>query len=85
MQTSHSYRFLLFFVQLKECQTSVKKCHENYRAAVEDRDPKDITKEFSFRSKLRDLNQAIHEHEQLVERQKEIERNIQQLESNPPR
>ena len=52
---------------------------------MSERDPTDISKEFSIRCKLRQLNLSIQEHDGLVEKQREIERSITELEENPPR
>ncbi|XP_048512486.1 lysine-specific histone demethylase 1A isoform X2 [Athalia rosae] len=45
---------------------------------------RDITHEFVLRSKLRDLNNACKEWDQLAEQQKEIEAKLQELEAAPP-
>ncbi|XP_034936968.1 lysine-specific histone demethylase 1A [Chelonus insularis] len=45
---------------------------------------RDITQEFVFRSKLRDLHNACKEWDQLAEQQKEIEAKLQELEASPP-
>ena len=45
---------------------------------------KDVTQEFGYRSKLRDLSAACREWDQLAEQQKEIEEKLQELEASPP-
>lgn len=45
---------------------------------------RDITQEFVLRSKMRDLNNACKEWDQLAEQQKEIEAKLQELEAAPP-
>nr|XP_050869193.1 lysine-specific histone demethylase 1A isoform X2 [Vespula vulgaris] len=45
---------------------------------------RDITQEFVWRSKLRDLHNACKEWDQLAEQQKEIEAKLQELEASPP-
>ena len=73
------------FLQLKECQTLVRKHHAEYKKSLIERDPADISKEFSIRCQLRQLNLSIQEHDTLVEKQREIERSKTELEQNPPR
>ena len=48
------------------------------------RGTRDITQEFSLRSKLRDIHQAHKEWTQLQEQQKETEERLQELEASPP-
>ncbi|XP_046742851.1 lysine-specific histone demethylase 1A isoform X1 [Diprion similis] len=45
---------------------------------------RDITQEFVIRSKMRDINNACKEWDQLAEQQKEIEAKLQELEASPP-
>merc|ERR1719273_1813299 len=49
--------------------------------AVEDRD---VTKEFAFRTKARDLNNACKEFDRLKEEEKELEAQLQELDAHPP-
>ncbi|XP_046399072.1 lysine-specific histone demethylase 1A-like [Ischnura elegans] len=67
--------------------TMREKCEElnkQYREQCETKGPRDITQEFVLRSKLRDLNNACREWDQLLEQQKEIEEKLQELEASPP-
>ena len=84
-RSAESYNSAVTILQLKECQTSVRKNHAEYKKSLSERDPADISKEFSIRCKLRQLNLSIQEHDGLVEKQREIERSITELEENPPR
>ena len=45
---------------------------------------RDITQEFAYRTKLRDLNQATAELDRLLAEEKELETSLQELEGSPP-
>ncbi|OXU27976.1 hypothetical protein TSAR_012260 [Trichomalopsis sarcophagae] len=55
-----------------------------YKEMLESKQPRDITQEFVFRSKLRDLHNICKEWDQLSEQQTEIEAKLQELEASPP-
>ena len=84
-RSAESYNSAVTILQLKECQASVRKHHAEYKKSLSERDPAEISKEFSIRCKLRQLNLSIQEHDGLVEKQREVERSITELEENPPR
>lgn len=68
-------------IDVKERVMELSKQH---KGLAEAKQPRDITVEFLLRSKLRDLNAACKEFDQLVEQQKEIEDKLQELEALPP-
>ena len=63
----------------------MKKRHAEYKESLKGHNPQDIEKEFHVRNRLRLLNMSISEHDRLVDQQRDIERSMQELESNPPR
>lgn len=63
----------------------VKKLHHEYTQTVQYKSSKDATKQFEYRSKLRDLNHMLDVHDQLVQKQRELEAQLVQTESHPPR
>ncbi|XP_046461894.1 lysine-specific histone demethylase 1A-like isoform X2 [Daphnia pulex] len=65
-------------------QDKVAKLTQQWNKMNETRGQRDITQEFSLRSKLRDIHHAHKEWAQLQEQQKEIEEKLQELESSPP-
>ncbi|KAK3097833.1 hypothetical protein FSP39_013611 [Pinctada imbricata] len=62
----------------------VEELHKQWKEASEVKPPRDITAEFLVKSKLRDLNAACKEYEQMQAQQKEIEEKLHELETNPP-
>jgi len=51
---------------------------------LEAQDPRDVTQEFAYRTKLRDLHQATADFDKLVVEEKELEAQLQELEGSPP-
>ncbi|GLH00622.1 Lysine-specific histone demethylase 1A, partial [Gryllus bimaculatus] len=72
----------LRMLSLKE---KIDEMNKQYKELQEIKGPRDVTQEFVVRSKLRDLNNACREWDQLLEQQKEIEDKLQELEASPPR
>ncbi|XP_015756126.1 PREDICTED: lysine-specific histone demethylase 1A-like isoform X1 [Acropora digitifera] len=68
-------------VQIKE---KVKQTHKEYQDALKVKEPRDITSEFSIKSKLRDLNAHCREYDEMSEEQLRIEERLEELEENPP-
>ncbi|KAK2558028.1 Lysine-specific histone demethylase 1A [Acropora cervicornis] len=68
-------------VQIKE---KVKQTHKEYQDALKVKEPRDITSEFSIKSKLRDLNAHCREYDEMAEEQLRIEERLEELEENPP-
>ncbi|XP_039288943.1 lysine-specific histone demethylase 1A isoform X5 [Nilaparvata lugens] len=62
----------------------IEDLNKQYKEFSENKGSRDITQEFLIRSKLRDLNSACKEYDQLVEQQKEIEEKLHELEASPP-
>ncbi|XP_069128605.1 lysine-specific histone demethylase 1A-like isoform X3 [Argopecten irradians] len=62
----------------------VEELHKQWKEASDVKPPRDITAEFLVKSKLRDLNSACKEYEQLQAQQKEMEEKLQEIESTPP-
>ncbi|KAK7872619.1 hypothetical protein R5R35_001956 [Gryllus longicercus] len=71
----------LRMLSLKE---KIDEMNKQYKELQEIKGPRDVTQEFVVRSKLRDLNNACREWDQLLEQQKEIEDKLQELEASPP-
>lgn len=65
-------------------QDKVAKLTQQWNKMNETRGQRDITQEFSLRSKLRDIHHAHKEWAQLQEQQKETEEKLQELEASPP-
>jgi len=57
--------------------------HRQY-TELEGQGQRDVTQEFAFRTKLRDLHQATQEFDRLVKEEKELEEKLQELEGAPP-
>ncbi|KAK6170755.1 hypothetical protein SNE40_019068 [Patella caerulea] len=70
--------------QLLLVKDKVEEINKQWKEASEVKPPGDITAEFLIKSKLRDLNAACKEYDQMVAQQKEIEDKLQELETNPP-
>ncbi|XP_074661077.1 lysine-specific histone demethylase 1A-like [Tubulanus polymorphus] len=77
--------------KLKSCQDEmvtrrekINELKKQYQEAKDVKQPRDITAEFLVRSKLRDLNVECKEFDILVEKQKEIEGKLKELEDSPP-
>lgn len=70
--------------QMLSLKDKIEELHKQWREASDVKPPRDITAEFLVKSKLRDLNAACKEYEQLQTQQKEIEEKIQELETTPP-
>merc|ERR1719400_2461164 len=51
---------------------------------LEAQDPRDVTQEFAYRTKLRDLHQATADFDKLVVEEKDLESQLQELEGSPP-
>ncbi|RZF33524.1 hypothetical protein LSTR_LSTR008170 [Laodelphax striatellus] len=62
----------------------IEDLNKQYKEFSENKGSRDITQEFLIRSKLRDLNSACKEYDQLMEQQKEIEEKLHELEASPP-
>ena len=69
-------------ITLKE---KIEELNKQWKEASEVKQPRDITAEFLVKSKLRDMNAACKEYDQLLAQQKEVEDKLQELESSPPR
>jgi len=70
--------------KLMALQEKVSKLTLQWNKMNESRGQRDITQEFSLRSKLRDIHHAHKEWTQLQEQQKENEQKLQELEASPP-
>jgi len=57
--------------------------HRQY-TELEGQGQRDVTQEFAYRTKLRDLHQATQEFDRLVKEEKELEEKLQELEGAPP-
>jgi len=57
--------------------------HRQY-VELEGQNPRDVTQEFAFRTKLRDIHQATKEYDRLTKEEKELEDKLQELEGSPP-
>merc|ERR1719309_1243800 len=57
--------------------------HKQY-TELEGQGARDVTQEFAYRTKLRDLHQATQEFDRLVKEEKELEEKLQELEGAPP-
>ncbi|XP_056016199.1 lysine-specific histone demethylase 1A-like isoform X1 [Ostrea edulis] len=91
-QCEHQRNIMELQEKLKKNQTAmlslkdkVEELHKQWKEATEVKPPRDITAEFLVKSKLRDLNTACKEYEQLQAQQKEIEDKLQELETSSPR
>ncbi|GFS22769.1 lysine-specific histone demethylase 1A [Elysia marginata] len=90
-QCEHQRSIIDMQERLRKCQAqmlnqkdTVQELHKQWKEASEVKPPRDITAEFLVKSKLRDLNAAIKEYEQLTAKQKEVEDKLHELEANPP-
>ncbi|CAL1527211.1 unnamed protein product [Lymnaea stagnalis] len=90
-QCEHQRSIIEMQERLRKCQAQmltqkerVQELHKQWKEASDVKPPRDITAEFLVKSKLRDLNAAIKEYEQLTAKQKEIEDKLHELEANPP-
>lgn len=70
--------------KMLEVKDRASELHKQHKELSESKQTKDITHEFTLRSKLRDLNAVCKEFDQLLEQQKEIEEKLQELEASPP-
>ncbi|XP_014218084.2 lysine-specific histone demethylase 1A [Copidosoma floridanum] len=68
-------------ITIKEHMAELTK---EYKEMSDSKQPRDITQEFVYRSKLRDLQNSCKEWDQLFDQQKEIEAKLQELEASPP-
>ena len=75
---------------LKTNQTSlisskdkISDIHKQYKE-LEAVNPRDVTQEFAYRTKLRDIQEATKEFDRLIKEEKELEDKLQELEGNPP-
>ena len=57
--------------------------HRQYKE-LEEVSPRDVTQEFAYRTKLRDVQEATKEYDKLIKEEKELEDKLQELEGNPP-
>lgn len=69
-------------ISIKEQLAELDKQHKEMSKSKE---PREITQEFIFRSKLRDVRNLCKEWDELAEQQSEIEGKLQELEASPPR
>jgi len=69
--------------QLIKVQEAIKTTHKDWTAVQEKKLPRDVTDEFKVRSKYRDLCAHFKEYDELIEKQKELETKIEELEKNP--
>lgn len=70
--------------QMLALKEKVEDLHRQWKEASEVKPPRDITAEFLVKSKLRDLDAACKEYDQLQSQQKELEEKLHELEANPP-
>ncbi|XP_015514778.2 lysine-specific histone demethylase 1A [Neodiprion pinetum] len=75
---SNQHRMIAIKERLAELNKQYKEMSESKSQS------RDITQEFVIRSKMRDINNACKEWDQLAEQQKEIEAKLQELEASPP-
>ena len=61
----------------------IAEIHREYKE-LEDVNPRDVTQEFAYRTKLRDLQESTKEFDKLVKEEKELEDKLEELEGNPP-
>lgn len=90
-QCEHQRHIIELQEKLKKNQNSmlslkdkVEELHKQWKEASEVKPPRDITAEFLVKSKLRDLNAACKEYEQLQTQQKEIEDKLHEMENSHP-
>eukprot|EP00111_Clytia_hemisphaerica_P024207 TCONS_00071333-protein len=90
-QCEHSQKILEFQNRLKEVQfemiklrDQIEKANIEWKHAIQQKPPRDVTDEFTVRSKQRDLLQLFKEHDGYAEKQKELETKIKDYEENPP-
>ena len=57
--------------------------HRQYKE-LDEVSPRDVTQEFAYRTKLRDVQEATKEYDKLIKEEKELEDKLQELEGNPP-
>ena len=67
-------------ISVKDKMAEVHRQYEELEA-VQNRN---VTDEFAFRTKLRDLQEANKEYDRLIKEEKELEEKLQELEGNPP-
>lgn len=70
--------------QMLSLKETVEALHRQWKEASEVKPPRDITAEFLVKSKLRDLDAACKEYDQLQAQQKELEEKLHEMEANPP-
>merc|ERR1719419_437950 len=75
---------------LKSNQTSlisikdkISDIHRQYKE-LEEMNPRDVTQEFAYRTKLRDIQEATKEYDKLTKEEMELEDKLQEREGNPP-
>jgi len=61
----------------------IAEIHREYKE-LEVVNPRDVTQEFAYRTKLRDLQESTKEYDRLVKEEKELEEKLEELEGNPP-
>ena len=89
-QIKHYKDIIAVQENLKTNQTSlisvkdkIAEIHREYKE-LELVNPRDVTQEFAYRTKLRDLQESTKEYDRLVKEEKELEEKLQELEGNPP-
>ncbi|XP_068209692.1 lysine-specific histone demethylase 1A-like [Palaemon carinicauda] len=70
--------------KLHSLHDKIGQLHKEHEQLTEKRNSRNITNEFVYRVKLRELQNACKEWDQLVEQQREIEDKLQELEASPP-
>ncbi|BES93562.1 Lysine-specific histone demethylase [Nesidiocoris tenuis] len=70
--------------QMTAVKEKVEQLNKKYKSMLDVKGPRNITQEFNLRCKMRDLQNACKEFDQLVEQQNEIDQKIADLEASPP-
>ncbi|KAF6205456.1 hypothetical protein GE061_019629 [Apolygus lucorum] len=70
--------------QMTAVKQKVEELNKKYKTMQDVKGPRNIAQEFNLRYKMRDLQNACKEFDQLVEQQNEIEQKIADLENSPP-
>eukprot|EP00794_Sanderia_malayensis_P000331 gene331-963_t len=70
--------------QMLKLQENIKTTHKEWMDAQEKKPPRDVTDEFKVRSRFRDLTAYFREYDEFAEKQKELEKKLEELEENPP-
>lgn len=90
-QCDHAKKILDLQTKLQTIQNQmlvlsekIEPAHKEWMKAQEKKPPRDVTDEFKIRSKQRDLLVLFREYDELVEKQKDLETQIAEMEENPP-